>query len=343
MEARAGISPLVSNGVTTTSHRPESDGCGLNVAAGSWNRRNLFSYNDAIEMTHGIHQISMGVQIQRLRDNEDSASRQLGVATFASLTTMLQGTASTFQVIPDPNELGWRNVMGAWYFQDSMRLRKNLTVTLGIRQEFTNGWNEVSGRAANYITDSNVILETNVITGSSAYTKNNATHLFAPRAAVAWDPFGDGKTAIRAGVGMYYSLIDDLSFLLNSLPPANGSISLSNVPLLSTIPLAPGIAPAPQCTVSPSPTACTTFAPQGVQPDAKTPTVEEWNFTIERQLDRNMSLRASYVGSFGYHGFVSVDPNDIPAQICQSATCVSGGTPGTTKGSVPAGPAAISL
>jgi len=40
------------------------------------------------------------------------------------------------------------------------------------------------------------------------------------------------------------------------------------------------------------------------------------------------------VGSFGYHGFVSIDPNDIPAQICQSATCVSGGTPGTTKGTV---------
>ncbi len=329
-----GPGGIVVNGGVTTTGIAGLTAAGPNNAAGSWNRRNLFSYNDAIEITHGIHQISAGVQIQRLRDNEDSASRQLGVATFASLTTLLQGTASTFQVIPDPNELGWRNVMGAWYFEDSIRLRKNLTVRLGIRQEFTNGWNEVSGRAANYITAANGILETNVITGNSAFTKNNATHLFAPRAAVAWDPFGDGKTAIRAGVGMYYSLIDDLSFLLNSLPPANGSISLSNVSLLSTIPLAPGIAPAPQCTVSPSPTACTTFAPQGVQPDAKTPTVEEWNFTIERQLDKNMSLRASYVGSFGYHGFVSVDPNDIPAQICASATCVSGGTPGTTKGSV---------
>ena len=47
---------------------------------------------------------------------------------------------------------------------------------------------------------------------------------------------------------------------------------------------------------------CTIYAPQGVQPNAKTPTVEEWNFTIEHQLDRNTSLRVAYVGSFGYHG-----------------------------------------
>ncbi len=65
--------------------------------------------------------------------------------------------------------------------------------------------------------------------------------------------------------------------------------------------------------------------------------MSEWNFTIERQLDRNTSLRAAYVGSFGYHGFLSVDPNSIPAQICATATCVSGGTPGTTKGSVTQG------
>ncbi len=49
----------------------------------------------------GIHQISAGVWFQRVQDNEDTASRQLGQATFASLTTFLQGTVSTFQVVPD--------------------------------------------------------------------------------------------------------------------------------------------------------------------------------------------------------------------------------------------------
>jgi len=327
-----GPGGIVVNGGVTTTGLSGITSAGPNNAAGSWNRRNLITPTDAVEITKGIHQLSFGAWFQRIRDNEDSASRQLGQATFTSLTTFLQGTTSSFQVIPDPNELGWRSWFGAWYFEDSMRLRPNLTIRIGVREEFTNGWNEESGRAANYTT-SNGVLNTNVLTGNSAFTQNNATHLFAPRVGLAWDPFGKGKTAIRAGFGMYYSLIDDLSFLLNSLPPYNGSVSYTNTSLFSVFPVMPGVAPAPQCTVAVLPS-CTTFAPQGVQPNAKTPTVEEWNFTIEHQLDHNTSLRVAYVGSFGYHGFVSVDPNDIPAQICAAATCVSGGTPATTKGTV---------
>ncbi len=330
----AGFGPggIIVNGGVTTTGLSGITAAGPNNAAGSWNRRNLFTYTDELQITKGMHQISMGVWIQPIRDNEDSASRQTGQATFTSLSTLLQGTANSFQVIPNPTELGWRSRESAWYLEDSIRLRPNLTVRLGVREEFTNGWNEVSGRAANYITDASGALQTDVITGSSAFTKNNATHLFAPRIGLAWDPFGNGKTAVRASFGTFYSLIDNLSFLLNSLPPYNGAMSLTNTSLLSTIPVTPGIQPAPQC--SPTvPKPCTTFAPQGIQPDAKTPTVNEWNLTVEHQLDRNTSLRAAYVGSFGYHGFVSLDPNDIPSQICATATCASGGT-GAAKGTV---------
>ena len=330
-----GPGGIVVNGGVTTTGLAGITAAGPNNAALSWNRRNLFTYTDEVQIARGIHQISLGVWVQPIRDNEDSASRQTGQTTFTSLSTLLQGTVSTFQVIPNPNELGWRSTEGAWYAEDVMRLRPNLTLRLGVREEFTNGWNEVSGRAANYLTDASGVLQTNVAIGNSAFTKNNATHLFAPRVGLAWDPFGDGKTAVRASFGMFYSLIDNLSFLLNSLPPYNGAMQVSNASLLSIIPIKPGVQPAPQC--SPAvPQPCTTFAPQGVQPDAKTPAVEEWNLTIERQLDRNTSVRAAYVGSFGYHGFVSLDPNTIPAQVCASASCVSGGI-GAFKGSVAQG------
>jgi hypothetical protein len=262
------------------------------------------------------------VWFQRLRDNEDSASRQLGQASFTSLATFLAGTLSSFQAVPSAQELGWRSLFGAAYVQDSMRVRPNLTIELGLRYEFTTGWNEVAGRASNYITGANGVLQTAPIVGNSAFTKNNATKLFGPRVALAWDVFGNGKTAIRSGFGTYYSLIDDLAFLLNSLPPYNGSVSLTGS-LPNILPITPNV----------QPPAGTIFAPQGVQPDAKTPTVEEWNFTVEQQLDRKTALRVAYVGSFGYHGFVSLDPNTIAAQICASPTCVSGGT-GTAKGSV---------
>jgi len=181
------------------------------------------------------------------------------------------------------------------------------------------------------------VLETAPIVGNSLFTKNNAKHLLGPRAGLAWDPFKDGKTAIRAGWGMYYSIIDDLSFLMNSLPPANGSLTFNNTSLLSLLPIVPNTPVPPACGPG-VPQPCSTYAPQGIQPNAQTPTVQEWRFTVERQLSRDMVLRVNYVGSHGYYGLVSLDPNDIPAQICSNpAGCTAGGTPGTTKSTVPQG------
>jgi len=321
-----GPGGIVIGGGATTTGVAAITAAGPNNAANVWNRRNLFTYSDSVLVSHGIHQISAGVWFQRLRDNENTASRRLGQASFASLTTFLQGTVTTFQVVPNPTELGWRSLFGAWYVQDTIKLRRNLTLQLGLRHEFTTGWNEVSGRAANYITDGQSVLLTAPHVGDSVYTTNNSKRMFGPRVALAWDAFGNGKTAVRAGFGTYYSMIDALSFLVNSLPPYNGSLSFANSSLFANEPLMPGAPVPPSCGPG-VPTPCTTYAPQGVQADAKTPTVQEWNLTVEQQLSSTMAMRVAYVGSFGYHGLLSVDPNSIPPQICASAGgCQSGGT-----------------
>jgi len=327
----SGLGPggiVIGGGVTTTGSAAITS-AGPNNAANAWTRRNLFTWTDGVQIVKGKHQISAGAWFQRLQDNDDTASRQSGQASFTSLTTFLQGKVSSFQVVPTPSELGWRSLLGAWYFEDTIKLLPNLTLQAGIRHEFTTGWNEEAGRAANYITNGDGVLETTPIVGHSAFTENNATRLFGPRIALAWDVFGNGRTVLRAGFGTYYSLIDDIGFLLNSVPPYNGSLSCSPPSLPSILPILPS-GPAP----------CSTYAPQGVQPNAKTPTVEEWRLTVERQLDRNTVLRLAYVGSFGYHGLLSVDPNTIPAQICASPNgCKAGGVPtkGSTTSMVPQG------
>ena len=313
-------------GAQTTTGSGALTGAGPSNNANVWNRRNLFTFSDNVSYSAGKHQINAGVWVQRLQDNENTASRQLGIATFGSLTSFLQGTLTNFQVVPSATTLGFRSLFGAWYVDDTIRLRRNLTLQLGLRHEFTTGWNEVAGRASNYITDGKGVLLSNPRVGDSLFTENNAKRLFAPRASVAWDPFGKGKTAIRAGFGIYYSLIDDLAFQVNSLYPYNGLVTYTGS-LPSVVPVARNTAPLPPCGPGIPSAQCSIYAPFGVQPDAQTPTVEEWNFTIEQQLDRNTSLRVAYVGSFGYHQFVSLDPNSIPAQICSNpAGCTAGGT-----------------
>jgi len=300
-------------------------GAGGNINAGVWNRRNLFTYTDGVQIVKGIHQISAGVWLQWVQDNNDTASRRLGTASFATFATFLQGKLINFQVVPNHNELGWRSLFGAWYIQDTIKLRRNLTFQAGLRDEFTTGWNERSGRASNYITDASGVLLTAPRVGGSAFTQNNATRLLGPRVGVAWDPFGNGKTAVRAGFGTYYSLIDALSFLLSGLPPYNGALSFTGS-LPSLLPITPNVPAPPSCGPG-VPTPCTTYAPEGVQANAKTPTVEEWNFTVEQQLSRNMALSVAYVGSHGYHGLLNIDPNTIPAQICASSSCLGGTVP----------------
>ena len=111
-----GTSPggiVIGGGVSTTSGTSSITSAGPNNAAGVFNHRNLFTYADDVKISKGRHQISFGVWFQRMQDNEKAASRTLGQATFTSLTTFLQGTVSSFQVVPTATELGWRSLFGA--------------------------------------------------------------------------------------------------------------------------------------------------------------------------------------------------------------------------------------
>ena len=333
-----GPGGITIGGSLSTTGGSSITAAGPNNASSVFNHRNLFTLADNVQVSKGRHQLGFGAWFQRLQDNENTASRQLGVASFSCLSptpactqAFTTGLVSSFQLVPTATELGWRSFFGAWYAQDTMKLRHNLTVTLGLRHEFDNGWNEVQGRASQFLIDPVTgALQTVPTVGSSAFTDNNAKWLFGPRAALAWDPFGKGSTVVHAGFGMYYSLLDALAFQLNSNPPFNGSISLTgNLTGLAPFNPDPTVNPIPaQCGTpgAPAPPNCTKYAPQGVQQNAKIPTVEKWNLSIEQRLTDSMTLRIGYVGSFAYHQLINVDPNTVLPAICNDpAGCAAGG------------------
>src|SRR5258708_10783650 len=143
-------------------------------------------------LIRGKHQFSFGGAFQRIQENDADGLRGSAQASFSGLATLLQGTISNLQVTPNIAHLGWRTWEGAWYAQDSIQLRPNLTMRIGVRHEFSNGWNEVHGLAGTYQFVSGVI-QTLPRTGNQFGDGNNQKWLFSPRLGIAWDPFGHGK------------------------------------------------------------------------------------------------------------------------------------------------------
>ena len=270
--------------------------------------RNLFTYEDRVSLTRGRHQLSFGAWFQQFQSNETIALSQYGQATFSSLTTFLQGITSTFLFDPAATEMNWRSLFGAWYAEDVVRLGAKLTLSLGFRDEFSTGWNEAHGRAANY-TFANGIISTQPRIGGSLFTVNNAKFLPQPRIGLAWSPFGP-KTVLRAGFGMYNDLQDSLGYRTDQNAPFNPVYSIQALNV-SQLPIDPAAA-AP---------ANAKLVPGGVQPDMKTPTLISWSLRIERELSPNMGVTLGYVGSHGYHQLMGVDSNEPVPTICPAAPC----------------------
>jgi hypothetical protein len=310
------IGALVIGGSTASNAASQLSNAGNNAGSNLRAARNLFTYEDHVNVSHGRHQIETGVWFQRIQANDSFAQAQFGQASFATLTALLQGTVSTFTAVPSPTEMGWRSLEAAVYVQDTIKLRPNLEVKLGFRSESTNGWNEVAGRGANY-RFTNGVIDSNPTIGSSVFQNNHAKFLPAPRAGIAWDPFGKGNTVIRAGFGMYYALLDNLSFRLDQNAPYNTTISLKNV-AVGSINIVPG---------QPIP-AAGKISPAGVDPNLKTGAVESYTLKIEQKIAPNMSLSVGYVGSHGYHEILAVDANEpAPTVLANGSVFYPTGTP----------------
>ena len=260
--------------------------------------RNLFTVTDSVSLIKGIHRIEFGGWFQKVQSNDNAADQRNGIATFADLQHFLQGQATQVVATLNPIELGWRQTAGAWYAQDSMQLSRNLTLTLGVRHEFNNGWNSPQGVAANFVPGPNGVLQTQPVVGNSVYSTNNAKLLIGPRAGLAWSPFPSSHTAIHAGYGMYYEQLDYMGACCDAIPIGAYNNRVTVSPATFPIFFAPGES-LPGSKIGPT----------GVQPDLKMPAVFQYSLRVDQAVSDNTLLSVGYVGERGYHLLATADAN----------------------------------
>src|SRR2546427_599937 len=318
---------VIGGGATTTAPSSVTPAPGNNPLKGN---NEYYSLADALRFTKGKHSYSAGVWIQRIHENSYGAAQfSAGGASYPTMARFLQDDpANPFTLNRNPAPIGYRTTQGAWYFQDEMKLRSNLTLRLGLRHEMTNGWNEVAGRCANYTFDKNFVISTKPRMAQSCLTENHAKSLLQPRVGIAWDPTGTGTWAVRAGFGIHNDLQDNLANRTYGNPPYNAreqivGRTLSLIPFSKNTPLPitcglPGALPQP---------ACGLYGPAGVDPVLFTPTSQQWSLTIERGITRDLMLSVGYVGSESYHTPLSFNANAQYPIVCQNSQgCTSGGT-----------------
>jgi hypothetical protein len=301
---------VVIGGGTTLNGASQLTNGGTNAGSNLTAVRNLFTGADQVSITHGRHLITFGVWFERVQANDNLVQDQYGQASFNNLQTFLQGAISTYTFASGSTPMSWRSLEGALFVEDAIKLTPSLELRVGFRQEFTDGWNEADGRASNYLF-TNGVINTSPTVGNSALTLAKPSFFPAPRVGIAWSPFGSKKTVIRAGAGIYYALIDNLSYRLDQNGPFN-TVEASKKATVAEIE-GTGAIPAPL------------VIPSGVQPNLQTPTVISYDLKIERQILQNTTLSVGYIGSHGYHEMLSIDAN-VPSNvvICPASPCPAG-------------------
>ncbi|HEY2120692.1 MAG TPA: TonB-dependent receptor [Candidatus Acidoferrum sp.] len=226
---------------------------------------------------------------------------------------------------PTSNDLrGFRQREWGAFFQDTYKVRSNLTLTYGLRYEYFGVPFEVNNNLSALFADASgqaPFTFTIVGPGTGHTLYQNQYTNFEPRVGFAWDPFKRGRTSVRGGYGIFHDRIfGNLVGNARGNPPFQQNYSAQLVGPLPTVP-----------TPTTLPTSLTldngaNFFATLFDPNLKTPYSQNWNFGIQHQITDTLSLEVDYVGVKGTRILRVVDANPPQPNLVSQllAYCVPG-------------------
>jgi hypothetical protein len=275
---------------------------GLSTFFGGVNAEGIYSWHyhsyqvgDDLYITKGAHSIQAGFSYERIQSN-DLGNVTNGYYTFGSYANFIGNAPTSFTSnIPGKSIPIYlrQSVYGA-YLTDTYHFRKNLTLTAGLRYEPISPVGEKYGHLGVLLTPTDP-----APTVVSTLYQNPSLLNFSPRVGVAWDPFGEGKTSVRAAFGIYDMLPLTYLFTLNtvSVAPFGTTANLTAPPVgsfgaystnMSNPKLAYNLAIA-------NPTNKTAY----VQQNFSRPYVQQYILNVQQELSKGVSLEVGYIGSHG--------------------------------------------
>lgn len=308
---------------------------------------NTYVWNDTFSWQKGNHGLKTGFNYTPFQDNTVYDFYVTGDffyygpygSSFSGIdrADFLMGQPDEFYEAPKaPSNIRTHNI--GWFLQDEWKVRNNLTLTLGIRYEYSSPKLDTQGRSFSLAIGQQSQVFTNAPPGilypgdpgaprgANFPDKND----WAPRFGFAWDPKGNGKMSIRGGFGMFYDILkgeDNLQF--NGQPPFFAGADLFFNPLSGnpTSPVTSMIDPYGSVgRVNPFPSKPPAhdlnfnnngFIPVGggglyyVNPHLRTPYIYQYNLSVQREIWKDTTLEVAYIGSDSHKLTALQDGNPI--------------------------------